>query len=269
MLVFIAMENEIICGVYKITNTINNKFYIGSSRNIDGRWKVHKKELRADVHCNQHLQYAWKKYGEDNFTFEVLHKYKKPYWAGKKEQLYLNEHVGTKKCYNINKCVCWISEGQRRKLSEANKDKMTEEKVKHHSIKMKKYWSSDRSDEHRQQITDSLRITYKSENMRKKLSDTVKQSHIDKPRSEESRLKNSESNKKAGIERWERDREKILTDEFRQKLSGIAKERFKDVKVRKKLSDQAKQRYADPKRKAEIVAKMLETKKRNEENKSS
>jgi group I intron endonuclease len=204
------MTDEIICGVYKITNATNNKFYIGSTRNIYNRWRIHKKELNSNTHCNPHLQKSWDKHGEINFIFEILDVYKKPFWAGKKEQLYLDEHVGTKDCYNINKFVCWISESTRRKLSKSNKGKMTQKKAKNHSVKMKKYWSSDRSLDHRQKITDSLRVTYASDKMKKKLSKTVKQSHIDKPRSEESRLKNSESNRVSGLKRWERDRDQIL-----------------------------------------------------------
>lgn len=29
------------CGIYKITNLINNKIYIGQSVNIEARWKGH------------------------------------------------------------------------------------------------------------------------------------------------------------------------------------------------------------------------------------
>ena len=33
-------------GIYKITNTVNGKFYIGSSKNIEIRWRVHRRNLR-------------------------------------------------------------------------------------------------------------------------------------------------------------------------------------------------------------------------------
>jgi len=64
--------SEIISGIYKITNTENNKVYIGSSKNIDNRWKQHKCLLRSKNHHSQHLQYSWDKYGKDSFTFEVI-----------------------------------------------------------------------------------------------------------------------------------------------------------------------------------------------------
>lgn len=60
------------CGIYKITNKQNDKFYIGSSTNIEMRWYAHKSYLRRNVHANQHLQNAWNKYGEDNFIFSIF-----------------------------------------------------------------------------------------------------------------------------------------------------------------------------------------------------
>lgn len=59
-------------GIYKITNISNNKFYIGSSINIDRREKEHLRNLKANKHTNLHLQYSWNKYKENNFTFETL-----------------------------------------------------------------------------------------------------------------------------------------------------------------------------------------------------
>lgn len=56
-------------GIYKITNLINNKMYIGQSTNIQERWEEHKfyssKEQTA-------IQQAFKKYGISNFSFEVI-----------------------------------------------------------------------------------------------------------------------------------------------------------------------------------------------------
>lgn len=60
--------------VYKITNKINNKCYIGSSIRVEKRWKQH-------INCsnnpnspqyNYPLYNAFRKYGIDNFSFEIL-----------------------------------------------------------------------------------------------------------------------------------------------------------------------------------------------------
>lgn len=59
-------------GIYRIKNSINNKIYIGSTKNIEARWAKHKALLRHNKHQNAHLQNAWNKYGENAFIFEVI-----------------------------------------------------------------------------------------------------------------------------------------------------------------------------------------------------
>ena len=59
-------------GIYMIRNLINEKIYIGQSRDIYKRWKQHKSDLNCNRHINEHLQSAWNKYGEENFEFSVL-----------------------------------------------------------------------------------------------------------------------------------------------------------------------------------------------------
>lgn len=61
-----------ISGVYRIVNTINKKQYIGSSININRRFRNHILSLNRHKHCNPILQSAWDKYGKDAFIFEVI-----------------------------------------------------------------------------------------------------------------------------------------------------------------------------------------------------
>ena len=63
---------EKLCGVYCIENIINNKKYIGISRDIKRRWSEHRHELNYHIHVNQYLQSAWDKYGKSNFKFYVV-----------------------------------------------------------------------------------------------------------------------------------------------------------------------------------------------------
>ena len=53
-------------GVYKITNLVNGKVYIGASKNIEKRWRDHKKRINSPIHSDL------ESYGLDNFKFEVL-----------------------------------------------------------------------------------------------------------------------------------------------------------------------------------------------------
>ena len=66
------MNKKDIVGIYKIECIANNKVYIGQSINIKRRLYDHKTRLRKGTHKNKHLQNAWNKYGEDNFTFETF-----------------------------------------------------------------------------------------------------------------------------------------------------------------------------------------------------
>lgn len=60
------------CGIYRILNIVNNKFYIGSSVNIKGRKNTHIHRLRKNKHSSPYLQNSYNKHGEINFKFEIL-----------------------------------------------------------------------------------------------------------------------------------------------------------------------------------------------------
>lgn len=90
-----------ISGIYKITNNVNGKFYIGSSQNISRRWYDHKRELRIQKHHNKYLQRAWNKYGEENFSFEIVEECKVEELSDR-EQLYIEKYVNSDFCYNIS-----------------------------------------------------------------------------------------------------------------------------------------------------------------------
>lgn len=59
-------------GIYCIINKINNKIYIGQSKNLLKRKKEHKKGLKYGKHHNSHLQNAYDNYGKENFFFKIL-----------------------------------------------------------------------------------------------------------------------------------------------------------------------------------------------------
>jgi len=62
-------------GIYKITNNINNKSYIGKSIKIEERWKYHKERMYNTKEWNKPLYKAFRKYGVENFSFEILESY--------------------------------------------------------------------------------------------------------------------------------------------------------------------------------------------------
>lgn len=78
-------------GIYKITNVINGKIYIGSAVNCFRRlFNEHLKDLIKNKHINTHLQRAFNKYGKENFNFEVLEYVIDKDDLIKREQYYFN-----------------------------------------------------------------------------------------------------------------------------------------------------------------------------------
>jgi DNA-binding protein H-NS len=61
-------------GIYKITNNINQHCYIGQSKHIKRRWNEHKNAAfnEADKSYDYPLYRSFRKYGLENFTFEVI-----------------------------------------------------------------------------------------------------------------------------------------------------------------------------------------------------
>ena len=60
-------------GIYKITNTLNDKVYIGQAVNIAERWKQHiKRALGAETRTQNKLYPAMEKEGIWNFTFQII-----------------------------------------------------------------------------------------------------------------------------------------------------------------------------------------------------
>lgn len=79
-----------ISGIYKITNTENNKLYIGSAVDIRKRWREHKNRLKRNNHENIYLQNSVKKYGLEKFIFEVVELVNNKEELIKREQYWLD-----------------------------------------------------------------------------------------------------------------------------------------------------------------------------------
>lgn len=94
---------EIVCGVYRIVNLVNNKCYIGQSRNIHKRWINH---ISASRNVNNQsydslLYRAMRKYGQSNFKLEVLEKCD-PKKLNELEIAYIKEYRSNENDYGYN-----------------------------------------------------------------------------------------------------------------------------------------------------------------------
>jgi group I intron endonuclease len=98
-----SCEKEMWFSIYFITNIIDGKFYVGSSKNYKTRWSVHLNLLKNNNHHCKYLQHAWNKYGGENFVFNVVNQVSNQNDLIKLEQNYLNLGFDLNKIYNSAK----------------------------------------------------------------------------------------------------------------------------------------------------------------------
>lgn len=95
------LGNETKCGIYKITNILDNKCYIGQSVDIYKRWCDHCKcGCGIDTPKNNKLYAAMEQDGIENFTFELLEECPREE-LNKKETFYINLYESNDYGYNI------------------------------------------------------------------------------------------------------------------------------------------------------------------------
>ena len=88
------------CGIYKITNLVNGKSYIGQSIDIHRRWYEHKRDSKlSSVQATYPLYRAFQKYGIENFSFEILEETTKEE-LNKKERYYIQLYDSYNNGYN-------------------------------------------------------------------------------------------------------------------------------------------------------------------------
>lgn len=106
-------------GVYIIFNFADGKYYVGSSKNAEKRWKKHLVLLRKSNHGNVLLQRAWDKYNEDSFSFIYLE------YCGnyvEREQYYLDILQPWKRTTGYN--ICKIATGGDTLSNHPNREKI-------------------------------------------------------------------------------------------------------------------------------------------------
>lgn len=124
-------------GIYRITNLVNGKTYIGKTGvSFGDRWDCHKAQLNGGYHDNPHLQKAWNKYGAKSFEFAVVEAVDDVSVLNDLERKYIKEYRSIGECYNIldggdggSLLGSHLSEDARRKIGEKNRINMTGRKA--------------------------------------------------------------------------------------------------------------------------------------------
>ena len=108
------------CGIYKITNQINGKCYIGQSVNIEKRWYQHRRRsmMMGITESDSYFHRAIRKYGLENFSFEILEECPKEQ-LNEKEQFYVAKYHSNQENFGYNLTEGGDSVGERaKKLSD-------------------------------------------------------------------------------------------------------------------------------------------------------
>ncbi len=242
-------------GVYKITNVINGRVYIGSTVFFKRRWSVHRTNLRGGYHHSPKLQHAWDKYGEESFEFSVIEEcLPDKHTLEAREQVWIDYYesysfhnyniakfagkpmLGRKHTPERNTKMSKIMKGRKNALGHKHTED-AKERIKEaatgrwhrpDSLEKMSAYQSNRTPEHRQRLGESRKGWNPSPEVRARMSEAGKRRA---PASEETRKKISESSKgritseetKAKI--GEANKGKIRSEETKNKLSASAKNR--------------------------------------------
>lgn len=91
------------CGIYKITNQLDDMCYVGQSVDIANRWKDHAKHgLGIDAPASNKLYNAMQKWGIWNFSWELLEECPREQ-LNEKERYYIDLYQSEKFGYNSTK----------------------------------------------------------------------------------------------------------------------------------------------------------------------
>ena len=147
-----------IYSIYKATNTITGKSYIGYSSNWSQRKRIHKHTAKTSKR-NYLFYNSINKHGFENFVWEVLYQSKdKLYTLSVMEDFFINEY-NTLSPYGYNTKTGGsggnLSEESRKKLSDSRKGmKFSESHLKNLSIS---HLGKKHTEEQKQKIANSLK----------------------------------------------------------------------------------------------------------------
>jgi group I intron endonuclease len=112
--------------IYKITNKINGKIYIGKTiKPIEKRWKCHRQQSKRKGKCQSHLYSAIRKYGENNFILSLVEECCSEY-GNTREQYWIKFYNSTNPSIGYNLTIGGdggiVSEECKKKISDTLKE---------------------------------------------------------------------------------------------------------------------------------------------------
>jgi group I intron endonuclease len=212
--------------IYKITNTVNNKVYIGQTKHSLSKRKHQHKYNKSTA-----IGAAIRKYGQDNFIFEVL------------EQCFSHDHMNEREIFWIKEYDCLAPKGYNLVSGGFSREEMSEEtREKYKKINL----GRKRTEETRNRIriaklgkkATEEHVQKQREGMKKRYSEYCHHM-LGKTLSEETRKKIGESNKRSMLlnKNGKYGKGKMHTEESKNLIREALKQRWSNPKTRQKLLD--------------------------------
>ena len=158
-------------GIYCIRNIINNKVYIGKSKNIYKRINTHRSAFRKGTkgEHNDHFFKSWMKYGEENFEYFVVEFIELNENLFKERELYwitIYDSCNPKKGYNLRRdsqTNMIVHKNISLKISKRLKEEWKNGIRKNHSEKMKLSWQNKEKQSAQSNLFTKILTKYKYE----------------------------------------------------------------------------------------------------------
>lgn len=247
-MLFYYEEKSKLSGIYEIINRLNGKRYIGSAKEFKERWRNHVSSLKSDKHQNKHLQNSFNKFinelGNDNFIeFHIVEIMKN---STKEERLIREEFwINVAKENNIDLYNNQLD--PTKEASDRSCHSLTpEETSKKHSEFWKIFWSLP---ENKEKKSKSLKERWQNEEFREKMTEIARENAIKNSEVISERMTgennpffgktHTEEIKKQIIEN---NKNRIISDETRQKISNAGLGRKLSEEHKKILSKIAKEK---------------------------
>lgn len=121
--------------IYKITNIVNNKVYIGQTiQNVQKRFRRHINDAVSNK-LNTHFCNAVRKYGKENFIIEAIDNAQTQAELNKKEQYYIEKYNSTNSDYGYNESADRFKCGGNTYYSKSDIEMdIIKEKIRHSKI---------------------------------------------------------------------------------------------------------------------------------------